>query len=228
MVTKKNVLVKGTLNILAKSPATLHPSIRNGSDSSILVHGDVVDHNMGIVVVGTIGNSVTAGSCRDEDVTGPITAYADVEDKLEVTEGAIDVTRVASPQSNWSSPTFGVRVTVLDILGDTRPLEPPGCNGVIVPKHGVDTAACHVEVMTNTSRDISEGAASVVDSRALTFGRDGGSEETLARRTVCTLELGANIGVRFTDSVGASMQSVLVGGVIIDEFDDIDLSGIWP
>ena len=77
--------------------------------------------------------------------------------------------------------------------------------------------------MTNTPRDISEGATSVVGSRALTFGRDGGSEETLARRTVCTLELGADTGVRSTNSVGASVQSVLIGGVIIDEFDDIDL-----
>lgn len=77
--------------------------------------------------------------------------------------------------------------------------------------------------MTNTSRDIGEGTTIIVSCGALTLGRDGGSEETLAHRTVCALELGADIGVRVTDTVAASVQSILVGGVIVDEFDDIDL-----
>lgn len=77
--------------------------------------------------------------------------------------------------------------------------------------------------MTNTSRDVDERATSVVGSRALTFGSDGGSEETLVHSTVCTLELRADIGVRSADSISAGMQGVLVGGVIVDEFDNINL-----
>ena len=77
--------------------------------------------------------------------------------------------------------------------------------------------------MANASRDIGEGTTSIVSCRALTLGRDGSSEETLVHRTVCALELGADIGVRVTDTVTASVQSVLVGGVVVDEFDDIDL-----
>ena len=71
--------------------------------------------------------------------------------------------------------------------------------------------------------DVGEGATSVVTGGALAFSRDSGSEETLVRRAVHTLVLGLDIGVRPADTIGTSMESVLVDLVIVDVFNDIDL-----
>jgi hypothetical protein len=92
-----------------------------------------------------------------------------------------------------------------------------------IPKHSEDTTGSHVEGSTSTSLDVGEGATSIVTGRALALSRDNVSEETLVRRAVCTLVLGFDVWVRPTDTLGTSMESVLVELVIVDEFDDIDL-----
>jgi len=141
----------------------------------------------------------------------------------EVTEGSSDIARVLRPQSNRSSPSLRVRVTVLNVLRYLGPLESPDCNGRGIPKHGENTTGSHVEGSTSTSFDIGERATGVVTGRALAFGRDNVSEETLAHRAVRTLKLGFNVGVRPTNTLGTGMESVLVGVVVVDVFEDVDL-----
>lgn len=141
----------------------------------------------------------------------------------EVTERSGDIARVFSPQSSGSSPSLRVRVTVLNVLRYLSPLESPDCNGRVIPKHGEDTTGSHVEGSTSTSFDIEERAASVVTARALALSCEDASEETLVNRAVRASKPGLNAGVRPTDSPGTSMESVLVGVVVVDVFEDVDL-----
>jgi len=103
------------------------------------------------------------------------------------------------------------------------PLESPDRNGRVIPKHGEDTTGSHVEGSTSTSFDIGERATGVVTGRALALSRENVSEEILAHRVVHAPKLGFNVGVRPTDSPGTSVESVLVGVVVVDVFEDVDL-----
>jgi hypothetical protein len=109
-------------------------------------------------------------------------------------------------------------------LRDLVPLESPDGNLRVIPKHGVDTTGSHVEGSTNASLDVGESTTSIVSGRALALSRKRGSEETL-RRAVHTLVLGSDVGVDLANAPATGMESVLVGRVSVDVFDDIDLKG---
>jgi hypothetical protein len=67
------------------------------SNLSRLVDGDIVDLDLGQIVVGGVRNSVGASSSEVTIVvvsTGPITTECDVDDELEVTERGSDVARL--------------------------------------------------------------------------------------------------------------------------------------
>lgn len=134
-----------------------------------------------------------------------------------------DIARVIGPESSGSSPTVRVGITTLDVLRDLGPLESPDGNLRVIPKHGVDTAGSHVKGSTSTSFEVGEGTAGIVAARAQALSRDRGSEETLVHCAVQAPVPGSNVGVRLADTIGASMESVLVERVIVDEFKDIDL-----
>ena len=103
------------------------------------------------------------------------------------------------------------------------PFESPDCNGRVIPKHGEDTTGSHVERSTSTSFDIGERATSVVTGRALALSRDNVAEETLVHCVVRAPKLGFNVGVRPTNTPGTSVESVLIGVVVVDIFEDVDL-----
>ena len=127
-----------------------------------------------------------------------------------------------SPQSNGSSPTVWVRVTVLDVLRDLSSVESPDGNVRVIPKHSEDTTGGLVEGMTSTSFGVNEGATIVVTGRALALSRDGGSKEALSGRAVSARINRWDVGVRVTGTT-AGMESVLVLLDIVDALNDIDL-----
>ena len=78
--------------------------------------------------------------------------------------------------------------------------------------------------MTSTPWGVSESATGVaIISGAQALGRDEVSREALATRGVRALVHWADVGVGVADTVCAGMESVLVGFIVVDEFDDVDL-----
>ena len=78
--------------------------------------------------------------------------------------------------------------------------------------------------MTGTPIDVGEGATVVVASGAQAICRDEVSGETLVGRgAVRAPEQGLDVGVGFADAIGAGVESVLVGGVLVDVFNYVDL-----
>lgn len=92
------------------------------------------------------------------------------ERTVESTEGGSDITRIVCPKSDGSSPRFRTRVTVLNVLRDLVPREPPDGNLGIVPKHSENATRSHVERMTSTSFAVGKSTASVVAARAQALG----------------------------------------------------------
>jgi hypothetical protein len=89
------------------------------------------------------------------------------ERTTEVAEGGRDIARISGPESDGSSPIVRVRVIALDVLWDLTPLESPDRNMRTIPKHRENATSSHVEGMTSTPCDVSEGATVVVAVGAL-------------------------------------------------------------
>lgn len=204
-------------------------NVEDQPNLSRLVYGNVVDIDLSQIVVSAVRNSVRASSSIVTIVevsAGPITTDGDVDDETEVLEGSSNVARLVSPESNRSSPRIGIRVTALDVLRYLVPLESPDGNVRVVPKRGEYTTGCHVEGMTSASLGVREGATVVVAARAQALSGDEVPGETLVGCAVCALVQGSNVRARL--AVGAGMEGVLVGRILVDEFYDVDLSAIWP
>lgn len=140
-------------------------------------------------------------------------------------ERSSDIARLVGPVSDRGSPRIRVRIAVLDILRDLVPLESPDSNVCLIPEHGVDTTSSHVERLASASLDVGEGTTGVVTGGALAFGVDGGSEEALGCRAICTLVLGSDVRVHPANGIATGVESVLVKIVRVDVFEDIDLRG---
>lgn len=204
-------------------------NVQDQPSLSRLVYGNVVDMDLSQIVVSAVRDSVRASSSIVTIVevsAGPITTDGDVDDETEVLERSSNVARLVSPESDRGSPRIGIRVTALDVLRDLVPLEPPDGNLLVVPKRGEYPTSCHVEWMTSTSLDVCEGATVVVAAGAQALSGDEVPGETLADCTVCAPVQGSNVGARLT--VGAGMEGVLVGRILVDEFYNVDLSAIRP
>jgi len=159
-----------TLCALMGSP--MHP-VFELSTSGRLVDGNVVDLYLSKLVVGVVRNRIGTSSSIVTIVevsAGPITTDGDVDDEVEVTEGSRDITRITGPESDGSSPRVRVRVTVLDVLRNLVPGEPPGGDLRLIPEHGENSTIGHVEGVTSTSIDVGEGTTVVVTVRAQASG----------------------------------------------------------
>jgi hypothetical protein len=96
---------------------------------------------------------------------------------------------------------------------------------LVVPERSKNTTGSHVEGMTSTSLDVAEGATSVVIAGACTLGREKVSGETLAHSGVRALVQRSNVGGGH--AFGAGMESVQVGRILVDKFDDVNLQRKW-
>jgi hypothetical protein len=110
-------------------------------------------------------------------------------------------------------------------LRNLIPGESPGGDLRLVPEHGENATSGHVEGVTSTSIDVGEGTTIVVTVRAQAIGWDEVSGKTLAGRAVRVPEQGLDVGVGIANAVGAGMESVLVGRIVVDELDDVNLQG---
>ena len=71
-----------------------------------------------------------------------------------VTEGAGDVTALVGPVSNRGSPSLGVGVSGLNVVGDLVASEPPERDLSLVPEHNDDTTVGLVERITSASVNV--------------------------------------------------------------------------
>jgi len=107
-----------------------------------------------------------------------------VERTAVITEGFSDIATLVGPVSNGDSPSFGVGIFILNILGDLVTREPPERDLSLVPEHSDDTATSRIEWSTSASLEIVNGTAGVVTVRALAIEAKGVSEVTLWLRAV--------------------------------------------
>jgi len=129
--------------------------------SRLLVDGDVVDFDLSIVVVGSVGDRIRAGPTAGVGGTGPVTADGDVDDNAVILEGAGDVTALAGPESYGDPPVTGIGVSTLDILRDLVSVKPPKRDLRVVPEHSENATATSVEWAASTPLEIAHGTTSV-------------------------------------------------------------------
>jgi len=171
------VLVSSSCVAPWPSDETLHVGF-----SSLLVDREVVDLNLGRIIVGSVGDGVGAGSRETTVVVssaGPITTDGDVDDDAVITEGFGDITTLVGPVSNGGSPSLRVGVPIFNVLRDVVTLKPPERELSLVPEHSEDTATSRIERITSASLEIGDGATGVVTVRALAFETKGVSEVAL-------------------------------------------------
>ena len=90
-----------------------------------------------------------------------------------ITEGASDVAALVGPISNRGSPSIGVWVSSLDVVGDLIAPEPPERHLSLVPEHSDDTTAGLVERITSASIKIVDATTGVSTVRALALKTKG-------------------------------------------------------
>ena len=112
-----------------------------------------------------------------------------------ITEGLGDITSLVGPVSNGDSPSFGVGIFILNILGDLVTFEPPERDLSLVPEHSDDTATSRIEWSTSASLEVVNGTTSVVTVRALAIETKGVSDITLWLRAVLALVPSGGIGI---------------------------------
>ena len=79
-----------------------------------------------------------------------------------ITEGIGNVTTLVGPVSNRNSPSFWVRISILNVLGDLVAFKPPERDLSLVPEHSDDTATSLIERTTSASLEIVDGTTGVV------------------------------------------------------------------
>jgi len=169
-----------------------------GKFSSLLVDRNVIDLNLGIVVIGRVGDGVSAGTRETiavEHSASPITTDGNIDDDAVVAEGVGDITTLARPVGNRNSPCFRVGVSCLDVLWDLVTLKSPKGDLSLVPKHSDDTTTSLIERTTSTTLEIVNGTTGVVAVGALAVKTEGASEETLWLRAVLILVNRWGVGV---------------------------------
>jgi hypothetical protein len=149
--------------------------------------------------------------------TGPVTTESSVEDDLVVLEVRVPVTSVSDKGCCWSTPPSRVGVGPEDISGLLALLPEPNFNARGSPFGSVDTSAVAVELGSVGRRFLlGKGAADVVAlARSIdvaVLGHEGaaGTAGPLKSAPVC--------GVK-SDGVVA---------LVVDAFDDINLTSGWP
>jgi len=84
-----------------------------------------------------------------------------------ITEGASDIAAPAGPVSNRDSPSLGVGVSSLNVVGDLVTPEPPECDLSLVPEHSNDASVDLVERITSASVKIVDTTTGVSTVSAL-------------------------------------------------------------
>ena len=112
-----------------------------------------------------------------------------------ITEGIGNVTTLVGPVSDGNSPSFGVRISILNILRDLVTFKPPERDLSLVPEHSDDTATSLIERTTSASLEIVDGATGVVTVRALALETEGVSEVTLWLRAVLVPVPSGGVGI---------------------------------
>lgn len=137
-----------------------------------------------------------------------------------VMEGGCDITRISCPESDGRSPRFRFRVTILDVLRNLVPGESPDSNLGLVPEGSKNTAITCVEGRASTSFAVGKTATRVAIQEGVACGRGESSGKTLGRAVRALVQ---GLDVRARVAAVAGMESALVGRVVVDVFNYVDL-----